>query len=147
MAAADPLINGHFKITIDGITLDNITEVSGLSYEIDIAEQYTVQDGKTINGKYAGPVKGGEYTVSRPMNGDVTLAAWMEKAAIGASGHKVTSAIEFQSIDNKALAKWNFTGCIPKKLEMPSLKAGGKDVGVEKLTIAYEAFHKIPLSK
>lgn len=144
--AGDPLVNGHFNVTIDSIPLDNIIEVSGLNYEIDIAEQTTVNGGKTINSKYPGPVKGGEYTVSRPFNGDVTLAAWMEKAALGAGGIKVTSSIEFMTIDEKPMAKWEFFGCLPKKLEMPSLKAGGKDVGVEKLTISYEAFHKVPLA-
>lgn len=145
MAGKDPLVNGHFNVTIDGITLDNIVEISGLTYEIEIAEQTTVNAKKTINSKYPGPVKGGEFTVSRPMNGDVTLAAWIEKAALGASGHKSTASVEFMSIDDKKLAAWDFKGCVPKKLEMPSLKAGGKDVGVEKLTVAYEAFVQVPI--
>ena len=74
MPLADPLdssaANG-FTVTIDGIQVPKVTEVSGLKSEVDKIElKQQTQDGKYVVRQMAGRPKSGEITVTRGLTED-----------------------------------------------------------------------------
>ena len=87
MALADALdssaANG-FIVTVDGIQIPKVNEVSGLKSEVDKIElKQQTSDGKYVVRQLIGRAKAGEFTVTRGLTDSKTITDWLKTGRRG----------------------------------------------------------------
>lgn len=140
MDAEDALGAYNFKIEIDGQTIAQFKEVSGLSTEIKVIEHEEVtKDGKSILKKIPGPRKWGDITLKRGKTDDQSWWEWIESVHSGdiTEARKNGSIVVYDyALGEKA--RYNFVNAWPSKVNVGALKAGGSEVIVEECTLVHE---------
>lgn len=130
----------NFQIEVDGITLAQFKEVSGLSIEIKVIEHEEVTPGGVpIIKKIPGPKKWGDITLKRGKTEDKGWWDWINTIHQGniTSGRRNGSIVLYDyALGEKA--RWNFLNAWPSKVSVSGLKAGGSEVVVEECTLVHE---------
>ena len=130
----------NFQIEVDGITLAQFKEVSGLSIEIKVIEHEEVTPGGVpIIKKIPGPKKWGDITLKRGKTEDKGWWEWINTIHQGniTSGRRNGSIVLYDyALGEKA--RWNFINAWPSKVSVSGLKAGGSEVVVEECTLVHE---------
>jgi len=136
----DASVGHSFGLEIDGIVINQIQEVSGLTMEQDVIElKHNTKDGKYINKKLPGRPKAGEVTLTRGLTADTSFDKWIKVAHFGQMGDaRKNGAVIVYDYENEAIKRYELTNCWPKKLELSTLKAGDTNIVTEKLTVTYE---------
>lgn len=141
----DALAARNFAIEVDGTSIAQFTELSGLTSELDVTElKENGPDGKLIIKKIPGARKTPTITLKRAKNVSMELYKWHKAALDG----KVKEARKNGSVilyDYEAgeVARWNFVNAWISKLSTGSLKAGSNDVVTEEATIVMEGFERV----
>lgn len=136
----DALSVYNFQIEVDGVTLAQFKEVSGLSLEVKVIEEEALTPGGIpIIKKIPGPKKWGDITLKRGKTEDMEWWTWCNSIHEG----NITEARRNGSIVlyDYALgeqARWNFINAWPSKVSVAGLKAGGSEVAVEECTLVHE---------
>jgi phage tail-like protein len=136
----DALSNYAFQIEVDGVTLAQFKEVSGLSAEIQVVEhKENKAGGIPVIKKLPGAQKFGDITLKRGKTNDRSWWDWIKEVQEG----KIDSARRNGSIvmydyERGEQARYNFANGWPSKVSIGSLQAGGSDVAIEELTIVHE---------
>lgn len=140
MDPTDALGAYNFQIEVDGITLAQFKEVSGLSIEIKVIEHEEVTPGGVpIIKKIPGPKKWGDITLKRGKTEDKGWWEWINTIHQGniTSGRRNGSIVLYDyALGEKA--RWNFLNAWPSKVSVSGLKAGGSEVVVEECTLVHE---------
>lgn len=130
-----------FKMTIDGIEVPRLMEVSGLKSEVDVIEikQNSAKDGKFSITKVMGRRKAGEVTVTRGMTQDKAVNDWLKKVMEGdIAGSRKNASVAITDYKDTPVKEFNLLNCWVKSVEMGTLKAGATDVLTEKFVLVYE---------
>ena len=143
MALADPLdssaANG-FKVSIDGIEIPKVTEVSGLKSEVDKIElKQQTKDGKYVVRQLIGRAKPGELTVTRGLTDSNTVTDWLKTVMEGdVAGSRKTASVELLDYTGAPIKTYNFNNCWVRSVEINALKAGAAEQATEKFVICYD---------
>jgi phage tail-like protein len=143
MGLADPLdssaANG-FIVTVDGIQIPKVNEVSGLKLEVDKVElKQQTSDGKYVVRQLIGRPKAGEFTVTRGLTDSKTVTDWLKTVAQGdVAGSRKTASVQLLDYAGAPIKTYNFVNCWVKSVEVNSLKAGAAEQATEKFTICYD---------
>jgi phage tail-like protein len=143
MPLADPLdssaANG-FIVTIDGIQVPKVIEVSGIKSEVEkIEHKQQTKDGKYVVRQLMGRPKPGEFTVTRGLTDSKTISDWLKIVAQGdVKGSRKTAAVAFLDYTGATLQSYNFTNCWVSSVEVSAMKAGATEPATEKFTVAYD---------
>jgi phage tail-like protein len=143
MALADPLdssaANG-FIVTVDGIQIPKVNEVSGLKSEVDKIElKQQTSDGKYIVRQLIGRPKAGEFTVTRGLTDSKTITDWLKTVAEGdVAGARKTASVQLLDFAGAPIKTYNFVNCWVRSVEVNSLKAGAAEQATEKFTVCYD---------
>jgi phage tail-like protein len=143
MSLADPLdsssANG-FTVTIDGIQVPKVTEVSGLKSEVDKIElKQQTSDGKYVVRQLIGRPKAGEFTVTRGLTDSKTITDWLKTVAEGdVAGSRKTAAVALLDYAGAPIKTYNFTNCWVRSVEVNSLKAGAAEQATEKFVVCFD---------
>lgn len=132
---------GHsFGLEFDGITINSITEISGLTMEQDVVElKQNGPDGKYSVKKLPGRWKAGEVTLTRPLTSDTSFETWIKDSQFGKMGSvRKGGAITVYDYEGNPVKRYKLTNAWPKKLDISSLKAGDTSVLTEKIVVTYE---------
>jgi phage tail-like protein len=129
-----------FTVTIDGIEVPRVIEVSGLKSEVDKIElKQQTKDGKYVVRQLMGPRKAGELTVTRGLTESKTVTDWLKKVMEGdVAGARKTAAVSLLDYKGETLKTYNFVNCWVKSVELNSLKAGATEQATEKFVICYD---------
>jgi phage tail-like protein len=129
-----------FKVTIDGIELPKVTEVSGLKNEVDKIElKQQLADGKYVVRQVIGRPKAGEFSVTRGLTDSKTISDWLATVMKGdLSGSRKTASVELLDYAGASLKKYEFINCWVRSVEVNSLKAGATEQATEKFTVCYD---------
>jgi len=143
MALADALDSSPayaFKVTIDGIELPKVTEVSGLKSEVDKIElKQQLADGKYVARQLIGRPKVGEFNITRGLTDSGTVNAWLNVVMQGdVAGARKTASIELLDYQGGVIKKYEFRNCWVRSVEINSLKAGATEQATEKFTVCYD---------
>lgn len=140
----DALITSHYDIEIDGLTIAQFQEVSGISIERQVIENHAIlPGGQQVTKKEPGPLKFGDITLKRAMTDSDDLYKWIQQVVEGRidearrNGSLVQRDSQFGEI-----TRWNFTNAWPSKWEGPSGKANATEVTVETVTLTCEWIEK-----
>lgn len=143
MALADPLdsssANG-FTVTIDGIQIPKVTEVSGLKAEVDKIElKQQTADGKYVVRQLPGRSKAAEFTVTRGLTDSKTITDWLKTVAQGdVAGSRKTASVALLDYAGAPIKTYNFTNCWVRSVEVNSLKAGAAEQATEKFVVCFD---------
>jgi phage tail-like protein len=129
-----------FKVTIDGIELPKVTEVSGLKNEVDKIElKQQLADGKYVARQLIGRAKTGEFTVTRGLTDSKTVSDWLNVVMKGdVAGARKTASVELLDYEGGVIKKYEFRNCWVRSVEINSLKAGATEQATEKFTICFD---------
>ena len=136
----DSSVGHSFGLEFDGVTIKQISEVSGLKMEQDVIElKENGTDGKYVIKKLPGRWKAGEVTLTRALSGDSSFDDWIKDSQFGKMADvRKGGAIVVYDYEGQAVKRYKLTNAWPKSLEIGSLKAGDTSVLTEKLVITYE---------
>jgi phage tail-like protein len=129
-----------FIVTIDGVAVPEVIEVSGLKLEADKVEykQQTAQ-GKYIYRQAMGRQKGGEFTVTRGLTGSTTITDWVNQVFEGKLATvRKTASVQVLDYQGEKVKEFNFSECWVRSVEYGALKAGSTEPMTEKFTIVYD---------
>jgi phage tail-like protein len=129
-----------FTVTIDGIEVPRVIEVSGLKTEVDKIElKQQTQDGKYVVRQLIGRPKAGELTVTRGLTQSKTITDWLKTVMEGdVAGARKTAAVALLDYKGETLKTYNFVNCWVKSVELNALKAGATEQATEKFVICYD---------
>ena len=129
-----------FKVTIDGIEIPKVTEVSGLKNEVDKIElKQQLADGKYVARQLIGRAKTGEFTVTRGLTESRTISDWLKVVMKGdVAGARKNASIELLDYQGATLKKYDFRNCWVRVVEINSLKAGATEQATEKFTVCFD---------
>lgn len=140
----DALTSHIYQVEIDGITLGQFQEISGISVERQVIEhRATLPGGKEVIKKIPGPVKYGDITLKRGMTENSDLYDWVTEVVEGKvdAARRNGSIVQYDTQFGE-VNRWNFTNGWPSKWEAPSHKANANEVAVESMTITVESIKK-----
>ena len=143
MPLADPLdssaANG-FIVTIDGIQVPKVIEVSGIKAEVEkIEHKQQTSDGKYVVRNLIGRPKAGEFTVTRGLTDSKTVSDWLKTVMQGdVKGSRKTASVAFLDYQGTMLQTYNFTNCWVSSVEVSAMKAGATEPATEKFTVSYD---------
>lgn len=137
--SGDPLLGFHFAVEVQGIINGYFTECSGLGSEHEVVEHKIVKEGVTIVRKLPGRLKWGDITLKRGITANMDMWDWRKQVEDGkvAKARRDGSIIMFDD-EFKEVARWNFVAGWPSKVNGPSPKSDGNEVGIEELIIVHE---------
>jgi phage tail-like protein len=129
-----------FTVTIDGIEVPRVIEVSGLKTEVDKIElKQQTKDGKYVVRQLIGRPKAGELTVTRGLTDSKTVSDWLKTVMEGdVAGARKTAAVALLDYKGETLKTYNFVNCWVKSVELNSLKAGATEQATDKFVICYD---------
>jgi phage tail-like protein len=136
----DSSVGHSFGLEFDGITINSITEISGLKLEQDVVEyKENGPDGKFQIKRLPGRPKAPDITLTRGLTSDNSFESWVKDSRFGKmSAVRKGGAIIVFDFEGTAVKRYKLTNAWPKSLEIGSLKAGDTSVLTEKLVITYE---------
>ncbi|MBD5785785.1 phage tail protein [Cellulosimicrobium terreum] len=143
MPLPDPLDSSTanaFIVTIDGIQVPKVIEVSGIKAEVEkIEHKQQTADGKYVIRQLMGRPKAGEFTVTRGLTDSKTISDWLKIVMQGdVKASRKTASVQFLDYTGAKLQAYNFTNCWVSSVEVSSMKAGATEPATEKFTVAYD---------
>jgi phage tail-like protein len=141
----DALAGYHFSIEIDGVTIAQFQEVSGLTSELDVIElKENTKDGKYLIHKLPGNRKPPSITLKRAKNASKDIWDWHEKIFQGkVSDARKNGSVVLYNYDHSEVGRYTFLNAWPSKVSMSSLKAGSNEVLMEEVTLVCEELHRV----
>jgi phage tail-like protein len=136
----DTTVGWSFGLDVDGITIKEIQEVTGLKLEADVIElKHNTFDGKYINKKLPGRKKAGEISLTRGITSDKGWSQWIANVFEGnmITARKNGQVYIYDYMGNTVQA-FKFINGWPKSIEYGTMKAGDTTILTEKLTISHE---------
>jgi phage tail-like protein len=133
------LVGSWFSLELKKITIDTISEISGLAVEVDVVEYTAVQlGGTTVTKKRPGTAKYTELTLKRPLTADKSLWTWLKDIRDGKKDYRADGAIVLYDITNTEVGRWTFINAWPSKWSASDLDVGSDDPIMEEVTLTIE---------
>jgi len=138
--ALDSSSANGFTVTIDGIQIPKVTEVSGLKSEVDKIElKQQTSDGKYVVRQLIGRAKPGEITITRGLTDSKTITDWLKTVAMGdVAGARKTASVALLDYQGAPIKTYNFTNCWVRSVEINALKAGAAEQATEKFVVCFD---------
>ncbi|MER8234218.1 phage tail protein [Streptomyces sp. NPDC101490] len=136
----DALTTHNFGLQIDGVMVETLQEISGLSMEQDVIEfQQVSADGKPIIKKLPGVKKAGECTVTRGATQSAAFTEWISASIAGDMGSaRKDASIIFLDYQLAEVKRYNLRNAWCTKVELSATKAGDAAALTEQVTITFE---------
>ncbi|GGU56934.1 phage tail protein [Lentzea flava] len=136
----DTSVGHSFGLEVDGITIKQISEVTGLKMEQDVIElKQNMADGKYVVKKLPGRMKAGEVVFTRGLTADNSFEKWVKDSRFGKMGSaRKNGVVVVYDYEGQPIKRYKIMRAWPKALEIGTLKAGDTSVLTEKLTVTYE---------
>jgi phage tail-like protein len=141
----DALAGYHFSIEIDGVSIAQFQEVSGIASELDVIDlQQNTSDGKAVIHKLPGNRKPPTITLKRGKNASKDIWDWHEKIFQGkVSDARKNGSVVLYAYDHSEVGRYNFVNAWPSKVSMGTLKAGANEVLMEEVTLVCEELTRV----
>ncbi|MHB2022180.1 MAG: phage tail protein [Mycobacteriales bacterium] len=150
----DPLVANHFFLEIDGEVIAQLSEVSGLDVELEVADiqQQTAKGTYEQRKAFSKPKWTGELTIKRLAPNDAKsdpLWKWFNEIRDkGMSIGKLEERRKHGSvvIYDSTLAevgRWNFFNCWPSKISNDAFTVGSNDPVHESVTFQHEKLERV----
>ncbi|MGW4565696.1 phage tail protein [Streptomyces sp. NPDC004561] len=136
----DSLTSHNFGLQIDGVMVEYLAEVSGLSMEQDVIT-YTQnsQNGQNSVKNLPGTKKNGTCTVVRGMTQSDSFTQWINESIAGqmSTARKNATIIMMDYMSNP-VKRYNLRNAWCSKIDASTVKAGEAAALTETVTIVFE---------
>jgi phage tail-like protein len=129
-----------FQVEIDGVSIAQFKELSGISTEIQVIEhRENKAGGVSVLKKLPGLSSSGDVTLRKGKTADKSLWEWLKKVQDGdIAGARKNGSVVLYDYGRGEVARYNFTNGWPAKVSVGPLQAGANDVLLEECTIVHE---------
>lgn len=136
----DALAAQNFGIQIDGVEVEYLQEVSGLTMEQDVIEYQQISaDGKPITKKMPGTKKAGECTVTRGMTQSTVFNEWINDSIAGdMAAARKNATIIVMDYQLNPVKRYNMRNAWCSRVESSGPRAGEASAMTEAVTIVFE---------
>lgn len=136
----DSSVGHSFGLEFDGVTIKDITGVSGLSMGQDVIElKQNTADGKFMIKKLPGRPQANEVTVTRGLSADNSFDQWIKNSRLGQMDNvRKNGAIIVYDYQGNVVKRYQLTNAWASSLTIPDMRAGEASVLEEQLTITFE---------
>lgn len=141
----DALAGYHFSIEIDGVSIAQFQEVSGITSEVDVIDlKENTKDGKYVIHKVPGNRKTPMITLKRAKNSSKDIWDWYQKVYQGKiADARKNGSIVLHGYDFQEVSRYNFVNAWPSKITTSALKAGSNEIVMEEVTIVCEDLERV----
>ncbi len=139
MPVPEPYKNFNFRVEIDGISVGDFYECSGLGSRVEVIEYR--QGGSATVHKLPGLRKTSDIVLKRGITASRELQDWHTKVLNGHPDRRNGSVILLDDAGQEVV-RWNFFQAFPSRWDGPLLKANGNDVAIETLTLSCEGVER-----
>ena len=141
----DALAGYHYSVEVDGVSIAQFQEVSGLTSELDVIElKENTKDGKYVNRKLPGNRKAPSITLKRAKSSSMDLWQWHQKMLTGKlSDARKNGSVVLYNYDHSEVGRYNFMNAWPSKVSTSALKAGSNEILMEEVTIVCEELERV----
>ena len=134
-------VAGHlWQVEIDGVSIAQFKELSGIATEIQVIEhRENKAGGVQVVKKLPGLVSSGNITLKKGKTDDKSLWQWLKQVQDGDIEHaRRNGSVVLYDYAHGEIARYNFVAGWPAKMSLGTLQAGGNDVLVEECVIAHD---------
>jgi phage tail-like protein len=130
----------NFAIQIDGIQVEYLSSISGLSNKQDVIQHVqNTPNGKPVVRKMPGISQGGEVTVTRGRTQSGAFTQWIQTSLRGDMGSaRKNVSIIVMDFEGSEIARYNLVNAWCTETAYSDMTAGQAQVYEEKVTITYE---------
>lgn len=146
-ALAPPYLNAHFRLSIDGLTLADFSECTGLTSEIG-TEEYAEGGENRFTHTFPTRRSSPNLVLKRGSTASGALWDWYgEWAALGRVTPRNGQVLLMSTIEDETVPVrvWAFRRGFPTKIAGPDLNAQSPAVAVESIEIAHHGLTLVPL--
>jgi phage tail-like protein len=142
----DVLTATRFELQIDGFSMAQFSELSGISSTVEVVDYLASNDKELSLKKLPGKRNPPTITLKRGMCKNVELNAWHELVVLGdVAGARKSCSLTMYNTKGDPVAKYNLTEAWPSKIEVGALKAGASEVLFETVTIVCEFIQRVSM--
>ncbi|NLU70561.1 phage tail protein [Streptomyces sp. HNM0574] len=136
----DALTSHNFGLQIDGVMVEYLAEVNGLSIEQDVIEYNQVSaQGKAMVKKLPGVKKAGTCTVVRGMTQSASFNEWINESVNGQmDSARKNATIMMLDFQDNPVKRYNLRNAWCSKIDTSTVKAGEAAALTETVTITFE---------
>lgn len=140
LSPGDSLTSHNFGLQIDGVMVEYLAEVSGLSMEQDvITYQQNASQGAPVVRNLPGVKKNGTCTVVRGMTQSASFTQWINDSVAGQmSTARKNASIIMMDYQNNPVKRYNLRNAWCSKIDTSTVKAGEAAALTETVTITFE---------
>ncbi|GAA2603632.1 phage tail protein [Streptomyces violaceus] len=140
LSPGDSLTSHNFGLQIDGVMVEYLAEVSGLSMEQDvITYQQNTQNGQNKVVNLPGVKKNGTCTVVRGMTQSAAFTEWINQSITGQmSTARKNASIIMMDYQSNPVKRYNMRNAWCSKIDTSTVKAGEASALTETVTIVFE---------
>lgn len=137
---ADSLTSHSFGLQIDGVMVEYLQEVSGLTMEQDTIESpQNSSTGQPTTSILPGVKKTGSCTVVRGMTQSASFTEWINQSIAGQmSSARKNASIIMMDYEHNPVKRYNLRRAWCSKIDTSTVKAGEAAVLTETVTIVFE---------
>ncbi|MDF3302970.1 phage tail protein [Streptomyces tropicalis] len=136
----DSLTSHNFGLQIDGVMVEYLAEVSGLTMEQDVIT-YTQNNpnGQNTVRNLPGVKKNGTCTVVRGMTQSASFTQWINQSIAGQMGSaRKNASIIMMDFQNTPVKRYHLRNAWCSKIDTSTVKAGEASALTESVTIVFE---------
>jgi phage tail-like protein len=140
LAEGDALAGYLWQVEIDGVSVAQFKELSGIANEIQVIEhRENKPGGVSVLKKLPGLASSGNITLRKGKTADASLWQWQKQVQDGdIVGARKNGSIVLYDYERGEVARYNFVNGWPSRVSIGSLQAGSNDVVLEECTIVHE---------
>ena len=137
---ADSLTSHSFGLQIDGVMVEYLQEVSGLTMEQDTIESpQNSANGQPTISILPGTKKSGSCTVVRGMTQSASFTEWINQSIAGQmSSARKNASIIMMDYEHNPVKRYNLRKAWCSKIDASTVKAGEAAALTESVTIVFE---------
>jgi phage tail-like protein len=137
LAEGDALAGYLWQVEIDGISVAQFKELSGIANEIQVIEhRENKPGGVSVLKKLPGLATSGNLTLRKGKTADASLWQWQKQ--VQDAGARKNGSVVLYDYERGEVARYNFINGWPSRVSIGSLQAGSSDVVLEECTIVHE---------
>lgn len=136
----DAVASHNFGLQIDGVMVEYLQSVAGLSQKQDVIEfKQNSAQGKPVTKKMPGVAQAGECTVVRGMTQSKAFNDWINSSLKGDMGSaRKNASIILMDYQNTPVKRYNMRNAWCSGIDAGNPEAGGAAALTEQVTITFE---------